>query len=372
MFRPSVVTDAAMLGRTVVPETGSHHRFSAVAEDVQTWNALVMGSPTWPARISRADALSVPAVLRARNLICSTIGGLPLQATNAAGERVEQTLLAQPEQPSGFVRSVTITATAEDLLLDGSSLWTTILRNAAGFPSAVERVDHRYWQQDPTTGEITVNGRTVRADSVILFTSPNPPLLSAGARAITALLRLEETAARYANEPEASHYFTSRDGVDPDEDETTNLLTSWLAARRRRGVAYVPSAYALSKLERLTPEELQLISAREMAIKQIAQLTGIDAEELSVSTTSRTYANSQDRRRSFTDFTLGPLLHAIEERLSLGDVTPRGQSVRFNLDAFLRADTAERYASYAVALDKGFLTLDEVRALENRPALEIP
>jgi len=43
--------------------------------------------------------------------------------------------------------------------------------------------------------------------------------------------------------------------------------------------------------------------------------------------------------------------------------------VRFALDDFLRSDTAARYDAYTKALAAGFLTLDEVRRLENLPTL---
>ena len=55
--------------------------------------------------------------------------------------------------------------------------------------------------------------------------------------------------------------------------------------------------------------------------------------------------------------------------LTLVDVTPRGHRVRFALDDFLRSDTAARYDAYTKALAAGFLTLDEVRRLENLPTL---
>lgn len=38
-------------------------------------------------------------------------------------------------------------------------------------------------------------------------------------------------------------------------------------------------------------------------------------------------------------------------------------------DALLATDTAGRYAAYKLALEAGFLTLDEVRRKENLPAL---
>lgn len=40
-----------------------------------------------------------------------------------------------------------------------------------------------------------------------------------------------------------------------------------------------------------------------------------------------------------------------------------------NVDALLRPDTKTRYEAHKIALDAGFLTVDEVRELENREPL---
>jgi len=46
---------------------------------------------------------------------------------------------------------------------------------------------------------------------------------------------------------------------------------------------------------------------------------------------------------------------------------PRGQSVRFDDRDLLRADTASRWNAAKVALDAGFLTVDEIREAEGLP-----
>jgi HK97 family phage portal protein len=351
----------------VEPTRPAPSRRFAVGSDAETWNALVAGSVT--SRVTRAAAQSVPAVKRARDLICGTLGTLPLKSINSAGEEVVQQLLIQPESMFGYVRSVTLARTLEDLFYDGSSLWLVVQRDATGFPTVVERIEWGKWTQDTTTREIRVAGREVESRDVILFTSPNEPLLVAGASAIRALIRLEATAALYLDEPEPASYFTAAEGTEPDEQEVTDFLASWRTARQTRSTAFVPSSVALNQLDRMTGEQMQLAQARDFSITEIARLTGIDAGWLSVNVTTRTYANIQDERRTFIDFVAAPYIHAIEERLSLNDVTPRGQVCKFNLDAFLRANTAERYAAHAVALEHRFLTRPEVRDLENRPPL---
>jgi hypothetical protein len=368
IFRPSAVTSVAMAETTSAPERGARQRFSVIGEDLATWTALVNGEPI-TGRISRAEALSVPAVLRCRNLICSTSALLPIAATNSAGERIPTQLLDQPESVLGYTRSTTIAFTLEDILMEGVALWTIVLRSSSGFPTAVERVPHGRWHQDAETRTVYVNGREARPEDIIMFHGPNPPILTAGARAIRSLLALESTAAMYADSPEPTTYFRGADGIDPSEEDILSVLVAWRDARRKRATAYVPSAYSVEKADRMTPEELTLNESRSFAITEIARLCGCDPEDLGVSTTSRTYQNSVDRRKAMIDFTLGPYLRCLEERLSLNDVVPRGQQVRFVLDGWLRSATKERYEAHKIGLEAGFLTLAEVREMEDRPPL---
>jgi phage portal protein BeeE len=67
---------------------------------------------------------------------------------------------------------------------------------------------------------------------------------------------------------------------------------------------------------------------------------------------------------------LGPLIARIEaglQRLIVGNTT----FIKFNIDGLLRPTTKERMDSYAVALNSGILSLNEVRALEDRPPLPV-
>jgi phage portal protein BeeE len=65
------------------------------------------------------------------------------------------------------------------------------------------------------------------------------------------------------------------------------------------------------------------------------------------------------------DFSLRPLLTAIEQRLSMDDVTVRGQYVEFDLDDFLRGDPLTRADVYSKLIPLGVLTVDEAREEED-------
>lgn len=349
----------------------------AIGDDQATWQALANPGQTWAAlvggyayvgRVTRFELMRCAAFKRARDLIAGTIGTLPLHTTNAFGEDISRPLLEQPENMHGLVRCVTITRTIEDLMADSTALWEVLTRDSAGFPVAVYRWPYGRWSQDPTTLAIKVDGRDLPSENAIVFTSPNDPLTVAAAPTIRAMHALELLSQMYIAEPEPAAYFTPKDETEPDDVEVIKFLTQWRDSRSKRATGYVPGNMSLNGVPRLTPEEMQLVGAKDYGIREISRLTGVDGEWLTVHTTSRTYFNSQDSRRHFTDYVISPYLHAIEERLSLGDVTPRGQLCRFNLNAFLRGGTKERYESYALALT--WQTVNEIRATEGLPPIE--
>lgn len=338
-------------------------QFGAVYVPPEMTTAGLLGATVQ--KVTRADALSVPAVLRSRNLICPVLGGLPLRVHAPDRTTRPSRLLDQPEP--AVPRSVTMTRLVEDLLLDGIAWWRVVTLGWDNFPADVERLDPSIVQVHPD-GSVYVNGALTPDRDLIRFDSPNPAMLTAAARAIRTLLQLDAAAARYANEPAPATYFSPAEGSDPADEEVQAVLNGWAASRASRATGYVGAGLKLNTLG-LTPEQMQLIESRQHAVLEVARAAGIDGEDLGVSTTSRTYFNAEDRRRAFLDFTLGPYVSAIQDRLSMGDVTPRGSYVRFDFSGFLRTDALSRYQSYALALEVGALTQDEIRPLEDRPDL---
>ncbi len=94
---------------------------------------------------------------------------------------------------------------------------------------------------------------------------------------------------------------------------------------------------------------------------ELARQCGIPAYFLSAESTSMTYSNATNERRSLIDFSLRPILTAIESRLSMDDFTPAGTRVRFDLDDFLRGNALERAQIYQILTGIGAMTVEEVR-----------
>jgi hypothetical protein len=342
------------------------------ATDVDS--GVLYGTPTlndWiykTGRITRAEALRVPAVKRARDLIAGAVGQFPLNVHDPDGkiaaDRFSPTIVTTPE--AGIPAAITCTRLVEDLLFEGRS-WLKVTSVAwHGRPAEGRLLDASSVTVQPELIRFPEGVATVWPDrpGLIRIDSPNPGLLDASG-AIRACVAINRAALNAVNGVPPMDYFTDEDDADPlDEDEVAELLDAWEAARKNRSTAYVPRALKYN-VAGWDPAKLQMAEARQEAVLEVARLTGIDAEELSVSTTSRTYFNSQDRRRQRIEDVLGPYLTAIEARLSMDDVTPHGYTARFDTSSYLRLDDLSAAQADAVLIASKVLHPDEARARRN-------
>jgi len=91
-------------------------RFAAVypVDQLVIWAQQRLG------RVGREEALSVPAVLRGRNMLCS-ISTLPLEAVDAQNRVQDHPLLGQVD--ANVPNVVTLAMTVEDLLFEAVAWW---------------------------------------------------------------------------------------------------------------------------------------------------------------------------------------------------------------------------------------------------------
>jgi HK97 family phage prohead protease len=290
---------------------------------------------------------------------------------------------------------VTYAQTIEDLIFEGISWWQVTSRMAGpngrpGFPRTAVHLDVNSvsleppfgngFQQNRTLpsgqrlpgGTVWVNGLPFPGRDMIRFDSPNPGILTAAARSIRRAILLEKAATLYAEDPQMLDYFTPTEGADPiEDDDVQEILDEWRSAREERSTGYVPAALKYNQVQMPSPRDLQLVELQRQSSIELANAMGLDAEDLQVSTTSRTYQNATDRRRDRINDTLAPYMRAITDRLGMNDVTRRGQHVAFDLDEYMRADPNTRWNTYQIGLASNIVSVEEVREAEGLPAIPI-
>ena len=100
---------------------------------------------------------------------------------------------------------------------------------------------------------------------------------------------------------------------------------------------------------------------------QVARLMNVPAYYISADmNNSMTYANVQDERRQFVSLSLAPYLHAIQDRLSMNDITASTNIVKFDVEeAFLAVNALERLAVIEKMLTLGLISVEQAMEMEN-------
>jgi HK97 family phage portal protein len=319
---------------------------------------------------NRNEAMQVPSVARARNIIAGTIGTLPLFAySDITRQRLYGRTLLKQADPS-VPQSITITWTVEDLLFHGVAYWQTLETDPeSGRPTRARRINPERvsYTTDTSTGLVEafyIDQQPVPMagiGSLKMFNGPDDGILARAGRTIRTALNLERAAARMADEPVPSMVLKNS-GVDLPPDQVSGLLAAWRNARQSRTTAYLNSSIDVQSFG-YDPQSLQLVESRQHTATEVARMVGVPAWYLNAEVSSMTYANVTSERRSLVDFSLRPYIAAIEQRLSMDDMTARGTTVRFVLDDYLRGNPLEQVEVLAKMQDYGWIDQDEARAM---------
>jgi phage portal protein BeeE len=323
---------------------------------------------------TRQLAMSVPSVARARNIICGTIGSLPLTTFNRiTGQYVDpHRVINQPDpRVAGFVIYNWL---AEDIWLYGAGYGQVLDMYAAtdgGRVRAWTRIspDRVTVDTDFRNTEITgykVDGQAVPLSgvgSLIRFDGADEGFLHRAGKTVAAAVYLENAAVNYAKEPAPSMVIKSS-GTNLTAERISSLLNAWKTARQTRSTAFLNADVNLEQFG-FDPKSLQLSEARQYVALELARACGIPAYFLSAESTSMTYSNAVSERRSLVDFSLRPILKAIEERLSLPDFVPNPVMVRFDLDDFLRGNALERAQVYEILNRIGAMSIEQIQREED-------
>lgn len=147
-------------------------------------------------------------------------------------------------------------------------------------------------------------------------------------------------------------------------EQAATAKAQWIASQGgQRGPAVLGNDFSWQSVY-LSPEDAQWVAVRQFNTTDIARLFGIPAGLMlaAVEGTSQTYTNQQQAWVEFQRFTLAR--YVIEVESFFTELLPRGTEAKANYEALLAPDTTTRYAAHAVALTNGWVSVNEVRAIE--------
>lgn len=325
-------------------------------------------------KVDRETAMSLPAIVRCRNLIAGTIASIPLHLyRKSTDER-----LGSPkwlEQPSkSQPRSVTLAWTIDSLLFNGVAYWrVTELYADDGRPARFEWIAPQRVsiQADPDNFYVTqyyIDGKAVPMDglgSLVTFQGLSEGILDTGATIIWQAYKVQQAAYNAASSPTPTGIIKNT-GADLSESEVSALLAQWRSARQKNSTAYLTSTLEFQP-SNFSPKDMGYVDLIQNLTTQIARLCNVPAYYLSADmNNSMSYANVQDERKQLISLALQPYITAIESRLSMDDITNSQNYVRFSIDdTFLRADTLQRLTAIEKMLSLGLISVEDAQEMED-------
>ena len=152
------------------------------------------------------------------------------------------------------------------------------------------------------------------------------------------------------------------------EEQASDIGRDWNITHTgpyRAGKIGILSGGATFRPLTLNAQDAQLLEARRFNVEDIARLFRVPLSLLGHPVAgSMSFASVEAQNLSFVQHSLRPLLERLEQALSGLLPEPEG-FIKFNLDALLRGTTLERFDAYTKGLREGFLSLNDVRSVED-------
>ncbi len=336
--------------------------------------------------VTESSALRYPAVWAAVNIISGAVGFLPLQVfkrQNGSRERVDKhpTFKLVHRQANKFMSSLVFKRTLTGHLLTWGNGYAEIQRNGRMdavnlWPLTPDRVKpvmqdgELFYEYRPQSGDtkiipdadmIHVKGLGfdgfVGYSPIRMFTEP----LGVGISA-------QEYAARFfGNDATPPGALKLPRGLS--DDAFKRVKETW--QRNQTG----PNRHKIAMLEEgmefvsigLPAKEAQLLESRQFSISDVARMYQIPLHMLS-DLSRATFSNISHQGIEFVNMTLMTWLTEWELELGRKLFTEAEQETmffKFNVNALVRGDLPTRYKSYATGRNWGWLSVNDVRTLED-------
>lgn len=333
--------------------------------------------------VNQDSVFKVNAIFSAVSLISDTVATLPVDAfIRRDGARFpfrpKPTWVTKPDVDTTAIAFWS--ANIVSLLLDGN-IFVRVFRDSDG--NIVNLV-----VLNPTKVEIRRNGlgrvmyqydgssKLLSSDDIIHIPDVVKPGELRGVSRVEALkdnfglaIALESYAARFFGQGATSQGVIEVPG-NLTGDQAKALADGFDARHKgfrkahKTGVLFGGAKYVKTTVDN---DAAQFIDSRRLAVEDVARAFNIPTHLLGLPGTN-TYSSVEQNNIAFVVHTLRPIVQKLESGYSvLLNTVPGGEQafIKFNMDGLLRADVQSRMAAYSVGLQSGFLTINDVRRLED-------
>ena len=352
------------------------------------WLTGLFGTSKTGVQVSEDNALTFSAVYAAVRIISETIASIPLNVyqydgetrTKADGHPIQHLLAKAPNSVSS---SFTFReAMAANLVLHGNA-YAKIELNAAGRPTALIPLNPMLVEVKVVEGEkvYIFNDKETYLDYEVChfvglsfngLTGKSP--IQVAREAVAIGLAAQEYGARfYSNGANTGGIITAPGRLSIEAIK--RLKESWNRANaglsNTHGTAILEEGMKYEKIG-LDPEAAQFLQSRKFQVNEIARIFRLPPSYLADLENSSTRANVEQQAITFVRDCITPYVRRMEVELNrkLFREDEANYYAYFTMEGLMRGDLKGRYDAYATARQWGWLSVNDIRDLENLNPIE--
>ena len=357
--------------------------------------SFFFGGTTSGKAVNERTALQITAVYACVRILSEAVAGLPLHLYRYGGDGSKKKAVTHPlyrllhDEPNPEMTSFTFRETLMSHLLLYGNAYAQIIRNGKGevvgiyplMPTKMTvdrdskgRLYYLYTRgtddspTDAASGQVYLPPEQVLHipglgyDGIVGY-SP----LAMAKNAVGMAIACEEYGASFFANGAAPGGVLEHPGVlkNPDKvRESWNRMfrgsaNSHQVAVLEEGLRYQPIG--------ISPEQAQFLETRRFQVNEIARIFRVPPHMVGDLEKS-SFSNIENMSLEFVKYTLDPWVVRWEQSIHRALLSPEEKPLyfaKFNMEGLLRGDYASRMQGYAVGIQNGFLSPNDVRNLEN-------
>ena len=315
--------------------------YNAGASQIGNFYAYIDGD-------ARTRAMSVPTISRARDLIASMFGCLPIEFYREMwnGEEMEAVEIAprswgrrlDPTVTNNFIMSWTF----DDLFFYGRAFWHVQSRTQDGFPASFTRLPAAMVTTQDQSGpvwfgpsnQIYFSGLPVDSRDVIQFLSPIQGICYMSQQAINTALSLEQSVQRNARSAIPAGVLRQTGGEPLSPAELSDMAQAFNEARLTNQTAAL-NEFLTYEPTNVTPDKMLLVESRQFQALELSRVANIPPYLAGIAVGGYNYQNASQAKQDLYLFAAKNFIQCWNETMSADNVLPRGTFVRLDVDSYL-------------------------------------
>ena len=350
------------------------------------WNFFFGGTTSGKA-VNERTAMQTSAVYACVRILAESVAGLPLHVYERTANGSKSTKPSHPlyrllhDEPNREMTSFVFRETLMSHLLLWGNAYAQIIRDGRGFPIAFyPLLPDRMAVDRNESGELVYTYQSdkgqlkLRRENILHIPGLGfdgligySPIAMAKNAVGLALATEDYGAAFFANGANPGGVLEHPGVIKPEQAD--RLRESWqsqFGGANAHKVAVLEEGLKFHQMS-IPPEQAQFLETRKFQINEIARIFRVPPHMVGDLEKS-SFSNIEQQSLEFVKYTLDPWVVRWEQSLQQALILPSEKAtifIKFNLDGLLRGDYQSRMQGYSTGIQNGFMSVNDVRSLED-------